>query len=183
MPEAGLDPRLAKAMSHPLRQWLLMAYSRRAASPSELAAELGRPINEVAYHTKRLHEMGCIALVRTERGPGIKHFYAAVERVELLDDSWARLPASFRQTLVARLVGQVNEEARAAADAGVLDADDVHFSRDTLELDDAAWDELSDLLLELLARARELSSESADRRRSGGTLRPSILSVFHFPRV
>ena len=63
-PEAGLDLRLAKALAHPVRQQLLMAYNQAVTSPSELAVKLGRPLNEVAYHTKRLLEMECVELVR-----------------------------------------------------------------------------------------------------------------------
>jgi hypothetical protein len=67
--EAGFDPQLAKALSHPLRQQLFGAYMQRVASPSELAVQFRRPVTEVAYHTKRLAELGFIELVRTERGP------------------------------------------------------------------------------------------------------------------
>lgn len=181
-PEAGVDLELAKAMSHPLRQRLLMAYNQEVTSPSEVAAKLQAPLNDVAYHTKRLLEMGCIELVRTERGPGIKHFYTAVVRAEIDDPDWRGLPRGLRRTLVSSTLRQVVQEARAAASAGALESEDVHFSRAPLQLDDAAWEELSELLLETSQRAQELSRQSAERRRSGGVLRSSILGIFHFPR-
>ena len=182
-PEAGLDFQLAKALSHPLRQQLLMAYNQEVTSPSEVAAKLGEPLNDVAYHTKRLLEMGCIELVRTERGPGIKHFYKAVVRAEIRDRDWQRVPRGLRRTLVTATLGQVVDEARDAAGTGALEPDDAHFSRTPLELDEAAWRELSALLLETMERAEELSRKSAARRRSGGVLRPSVLGMFHFPRA
>jgi Helix-turn-helix domain len=181
-PEAGLDLRLAKALAHPVRQQLLMAYHQAVTSPSELAVKLGRPLNEVAYHTKRLVEMECVELIRTERGPGVKHFYRATVRAEIEDADWRRLPRGLRRTLAAPTLSQVVKEARLAASRGVLDADDAHFSRVPLELDDAGWGELSELLADVVERAQELSRDSARRRRSGTVMRPSVLGMFHFPR-
>ena len=182
-PEAGLDLQLARALSHPLRQRLLMAYNQEVTSPSEVAAKLDVPLNEVAYHTKRLLEMRCIELVRTERGPGIKHFYTAVVRAEIEDPDWGDVPRGLRRILTNATLGQVVQEARDAAGAGELASDEVHVSRTPLELDDVAWRELSVLLLETVERAQALSRESAARRRSGGVLRPSVLGMFHFPRA
>ena len=181
--EAGLDVTLARALSHPLRQQLLMAYNQQVASPSELAVKLGRPTNEVAYHTKRLLELGCIRLVRTERGPGVKHFYEAVARTEFDDASWSRLPAGMQRKLAVDTIAQVIAEARAADAAGTLSGDDAHVSRVPLELDEAAWQELSSLLVDVVERAQELSRQSGARRRSGGTLRASVLSILHFERA
>ena len=126
--------------------------------------------------------MDCVELVRTERGPGVKHFYRATMRAEIGDAEWRRMPRGLRRTLAAPTLNQVVTEARMAAAAGVLDADDAHFSRVPLELDDAAWGELSGLLIEVVERAQELSRESARRRRSGTVMRPSVLGMFHFPR-
>lgn len=159
-----------------------MAYSQGEASPSELAVKLGRPLNAVAYHTQRLVEMACVELVRTERGPGIKHFYRAIVRADLEDAAWRRLPRGLRRSLAAPTLGQLVEEAGRASSHGALDADDVHFSRVPLELDEAAWAELSALLREVVARAQQLSRESAGRRRSSTVERPSVLGIFHFPR-
>jgi hypothetical protein len=46
-PDAAL--RLAKALSHPLRQRLLVAYMGKAASPSDVAAKLEEPLGNVSY--------------------------------------------------------------------------------------------------------------------------------------
>lgn len=181
-PEAGVELRLARALAHPVRQQLLMAYNQAVTSPSELAVKLGRPLNEVAYHTKRLVEMECVELVRTERGPGVKHFYRATVRAEIRDSDWRKLPRGLRRTLAAPILSQVVKEAGRAAAKGTLDADDAHFSRVPLELDDAAWGELSVLLEDVVERAQELGRESAQRRRSGTVMRPSVLGMFHFPR-
>jgi hypothetical protein len=155
---------------------------QRVASPSELAVQFGRPVNEVAYHTKRLAELGFIELVRTERGPGLKHFYEATVNVDLEDEPWQQLPAGLRRTLAMMTIKQVMEEATAAASAGAIGTD-AHVSRLPLELDEAAWDELVGLLIEILERAHELSRESAERRTSGTELRRSLLAVLHFPRA
>lgn len=181
-PEAGLDLRVAKALSHPLRQRLLMGYDQAECSPSELATRLDEPLNEVAYHTKRLLEMGLITLVRTKRGPGIKHFYRAVARAEATESEWIQMPRALRLRLSTDTMRQVVDEAGTAASTGALEAPDVHFSRVPIDLDEQAWQELADLLEHVVERATQLSQESAARRAPAPGERPSVLGIFHFPR-
>src|SRR5215210_702137 len=100
-----LPTAVAKALSHPLRQRLLIAYNQRPASPSDVAERLGEPLGNVAYHTKRLVEHGCLELVGTSPGRGgVKHTYRATARYELEDDAWSELPASLRGSLAGRVV-------------------------------------------------------------------------------
>ena len=58
-----LDPRIVRALSHPIRHRVLVALNERVASPKELAAELGEPLGNVSYHTRVLAQLGCIELV------------------------------------------------------------------------------------------------------------------------
>lgn len=88
----GVGPSLAylqltAALAHPTRVHALTVVSRRAASPRELPDELGRPTRHVAYHIKRLTELGCVELVRIKavRGGRVtKHIYRATRRGVLL---------------------------------------------------------------------------------------------------
>src|SRR5215204_356255 len=93
----SVDTRLAKALSHPLRSRLLMAYTGRVASPSQVAEELGAPLGDVSYHTKRLVEQGCVELVEAVRGRGgVKHFYRATVPYEVRDEAWEGLAPALR---------------------------------------------------------------------------------------
>ena len=57
------DPRLVKALAHPLRFRILTVLDERMASPSELAEELGAPLGNVSYHVRILASLGLIRLV------------------------------------------------------------------------------------------------------------------------
>ena len=74
------DPRLRKALSHPLRARIFEVLREREASPRELADELKAPLGVTAYHVRRLADLGLIALVReTRRRGSIEHHYLAAE--------------------------------------------------------------------------------------------------------
>ena len=66
----------AQAVSHPLRREILDALAGGAMSPNQLAKELGQPLTNVAYHVRKLADLGAVALVdsRPVRG-ALEHFY------------------------------------------------------------------------------------------------------------
>ncbi|MBA3867235.1 MAG: winged helix-turn-helix transcriptional regulator [Solirubrobacterales bacterium] len=64
-PSPDPDPRLEKALGHPLRVTILEALKSREATPAELARELGEPVGVVTYHCLQLGSVG--ALERSER--------------------------------------------------------------------------------------------------------------------
>src|SRR4029453_5690768 len=95
-----LDPRIVRALSHPIRHRVLVALNERGASPKELAAELGEPLGNVSYHTRVLAQLGCIELVSTtQRRGALEHHYRAVMRPFFDDAAWAQIPASTRRSL------------------------------------------------------------------------------------
>ena len=53
------DPRLVKALAHPLRVSILSALEHRIASPSELADELDVPLPNLSYHIRMLCSSTC----------------------------------------------------------------------------------------------------------------------------
>ena len=66
------------AVAHPVRVQILERLDRRVASPSALAGQLELPVGIVAYHVRRLVELGWLRLVsqRARRG-SVEHFYTA----------------------------------------------------------------------------------------------------------
>lgn len=165
-----VDRRLAKALSHPLRAHVLSILNERVASPNQIAGELEEPLGNVSYHVKTLAEMGCIELVRTEpRRGAIEHFYRAVVRPFFSDKDWKRLPPSARQGISDATLQLIWEDTSDALDAGTFDRrTDRHLSRSRLVLDDEGWEEVNELLLEMMNRVVEIEAESAKRRAADG---------------
>ena len=128
---AGVEQRLAKALSHPLRVRVLTLLNQRVASPSELAEELGAPLGNVAYHVRILLDLDLLELVSTTpRRGAVEHHYRAIERPWLtpmvldeqgldevagvLDDALERL-ASIQGDAERRLSANGNEADRIEA--------------------------------------------------------------------
>ena len=160
-----LDERLAKALSHPLRQRILEYLNTQGvSSPNEVATALGVRLTNLSYHVRILRELDCLELVRTEQRRGaIEHYYRATARPWLSDDEWAALPLSFRRKTLGRTVGQIFESASAAVTTGGFDAPDVHVSKVKLRLDEEAWRELGDILDGVLEGAIRLQAETVER--------------------
>jgi len=180
--EPAIDQRIMKALSHPLRVRMLTLLNQKVASPSELADELDEPLGNVSYHMRFLADLEMVKLVRTEpRRGAVEHYYEALEPPLISDDDWAQLPVSLRRSLSDSTLGDIARDLRGAGEAGGFDRDNMHVSRLALTLDDAAWDELSSLLSDLLERARGIQDDANKRRKkSGGPAIPTTLVLLQF---
>ena len=180
--EPAIDQRIMKALSHPLRVRMLTLLNQKVASPSELADELDEPLGNVSYHMRFLADLEMVKLVRTEpRRGAVEHYYEALEPPLISDDDWAQLPVSLRRSLSDSTLGDIARDLRGAGEAGGFDRDNMHVSRLALTLDDAAWDELSSLLSDLLERARGIQDDANKRRKkSGGPSIPTTLVLLQF---
>jgi DNA-binding transcriptional ArsR family regulator len=184
----GVEPRLIKALSHPLRQRILHSLGEGVASPSELSKKLGEPLGNVSYHVKILSECKAIELVRTAPVRGaVEHFYRATTRPYFDDDHWADLPLSARRALFDNSLQAIWSHLSAAAEAGGLDDPQNHVSFTTLDLDDEAYEAMAEQLRITLERALELQAEAANRR---AALPPeereahrTELAIMHFHRA
>ena len=179
-----LDERLAKALSHPLRQRILQRLNEGGVkSPNELSRELGDPLGNVSYHVRILRELDCVELVRTEQRRGaLEHYYRATAQPWLDDEQWARLPAAFRRKTHGRTLSELLEAASDASQAGGFDHPEVTLSRVALELDEQGWDDVVKLLDDTLESALRIQAESQQRQgetSGGGTVR-SELGILHF---
>ena len=70
--------RWAAAVAHPVRVQILERLDRRVASPSALAGQLELPVGVVAYHVRRLVELGGCGSSAKKVGGSVEHFYTAV---------------------------------------------------------------------------------------------------------
>src|SRR3954447_10859735 len=158
------DPRLVKALAHPLRVQILSTLEDRIASPSDLAAELGAPLGNVSYHVRTLADLGLVKLVkrRTRRG-AVEHYYQARGRAQVSNRAWAQVPGVVKRSMVAVALEQAVDQAGAAAAAGGFDREDSNLSRETLTLDAKGWGELSKAVARLHDDLAAIQGRSASR--------------------
>src|SRR5215217_2461432 len=183
-----LDPNLAKALSHPLRQRILERLSVGGqASPIQIARLLDAPLPNVAYHVRVLLELDCVELVRTRQVRGaLEHYYRAIAHPWLGAEQWAQLPASFRRQALARTLREVVSDASDAGVAGGFDQPAALVRRVGLRLDEQGWRDIAVLLEDMLASAQRIQDDSAVRAAKSETDLPPIeaeigLLLFHRP--
>ena len=157
-------------MSHPLRMKLLMMLNQKVASPIELARELDESLGSVSYHIRSLADFGCIELVRTEpRRGAVEHYYRAITRPEFSDRDWVQLPTSARRSISDAVLAQIWKDVARAVEHESFDArEDRHLSRTPLVLDEEGWEQLNEMLVEVVERALEIEAQSAERLQAAG---------------
>ncbi|ADB52071.1 winged helix-turn-helix domain-containing protein [Conexibacter woesei] len=164
------DPRLIKALAHPLRiRILAILEDRELASPNELSELLGVSLGVMSYHVRRLHALGFLELVkRTPRRGAIEHHYRAKARPKVSDEGWAETPAIVKRAMVGASLEQVSGYVNAAAAKGGFDNADAHLSRSVIQLDEQGWKELAGEMAKTLATIEKIEAESAERLRRTG---------------
>lgn len=78
------DDALLKALGHPLRKWLLRlcVEEGESLSPTELALFMRQSLSSVAYHARKLRELGALELVHEGSARGaVVHFYEPTDLV------------------------------------------------------------------------------------------------------
>ena len=181
---AGLvDPRLAKALSHPMRARILTILNERVASPNEIAEMIDERLPNVSYHVRALLELGCIELVSTaQRRGAIEHYYRALTRPFFSAKDWKRLPRSARTAITDVGLQMIWDDTAEAVKSDTFESrSDRHLSRTPLQLDDQGWGEIADLLAKTLEEAQSIGSKSEKRlakAKEDGI--PTRLVLMHF---
>jgi DNA-binding transcriptional ArsR family regulator len=163
------DPRLVKALAHPLRVQILTTLEDRVASPSDLAAELDAPLGNVSYHVRTLADLGLVKLVkrRTRRG-AVEHYYQARGRAQVSNRAWAQVPGVVKRSMVAVALEQAVDAAGAAAGAGGFDHEDSNLSRQTVTLDAKGFSEVSQAIAKLHQDVEKIHERSTARLDKSG---------------
>jgi DNA-binding transcriptional ArsR family regulator len=158
------DPRLVKALAHPLRVQILSTLEDRVASPSDLAIELDAPLGNVSYHVRTLADLGLVKLVkrRTRRG-AVEHYYQARGRAQVSNRAWAQVPGVVKRSMVSVALEQALDQAGAAAATGGFDHEDSNLSRQSVTLDAAGFGELSQAVARLHDELTAIHERSAQR--------------------
>ena len=158
------DPRLVKALAHPLRVQILSVLEQRVASPSDLAGELDAPLGNVSYHVRTLADLGLLKLVRrrTRRG-AVEHYYQARGRAAVSDQAWSQVPGVVRRSMVGVALEQAIEDATSAAAAGGFDGDGSSLTRHALTLDAKGMRELGQALESFHEHLGQIQERSTER--------------------
>jgi DNA-binding transcriptional ArsR family regulator len=155
-----IRPQLTAAVAHPTRMHAMTILVDREASPKELAAEIGEPINNVTYHVKQLVELGCVELVRTvpvKGGRVVEHFYRATTNTWIDDEEWESLGPAERHVYTTTTVKALSADISEAMAAGTFfDPDTNHLSRTPMVVDMEGWDEVTQLLDSTLEQLVEI---------------------------
>ena len=160
-----VDPRIAKALSHPMRARILVILNDRVASPNEIAETIDERLPNVSYHVRALVELGCIELVDTaQRRGAIEHYYRAIIRPFFSDRDWKRIPRSARLAISDTALELVWEDVSDAVKAGTFDGrTDRYLNHTPMVLDEQGWAEMTAVLGRASAEAEKVASRSAER--------------------
>jgi DNA-binding transcriptional ArsR family regulator len=161
----SIDPRLVRALAHPLRVQILEILTERVASPNLLSEQLGAGLTHVAYHTRTLSQCDCLELVDTARRRGAtEHFYKASPRAFVGDRAWRRVPRSVLGGVSGAALQTFMDKAVAALKAGTMDArEDTTLSWMPVELDERGWKEVATIMNEALDAS--LAAQARSRKR------------------
>lgn len=160
-----VDPRIAKALSHPMRARILAILNERVASPNEIAEMIDERLPNVSYHVRALLDLGCIELVDTaQRRGAIEHYYRAVVRPFFTESDWKRIPKSGRQAISDTLLHGIWDDVSGAIEAGAFDSrTDRHLAHTPMLLDEQGWSELARVMTRTLGEVEKIQSQSARR--------------------
>jgi DNA-binding transcriptional ArsR family regulator len=158
------DPRLVKALAHPLRIRILAILEDRVASPSEIAEQLDAPLGNVSYHVRQLAELGLISLVRETPVRGtLEHHYKAEIRPRITDKAWGAAPDVVKHATVSATLAQIGTGVNRAAGQGGFGKENAHLSRIPLVLDADGWNEIAAELNSMLNRVEKIQQASGKR--------------------
>lgn len=175
------DPRLVKALGHPLRIQILGILEERVASPSQIAEELDAPLGNVSYHVRQLADLGLISLVKETPVRGtLEHHYRAEIRPRISDRAFKTAPDLVKRATVGSTLSQIGDAVNRAASEGGFGREDAHLSRLPLVLDDEGWAEVSRELEALVDRVDKIQRASGKRLLRGaheGELRGELVTM------
>jgi DNA-binding transcriptional ArsR family regulator len=158
---------MVRSAAHPVRAKALAMMSERPTSPKEIAAAVGKPIGNVAYHIRELMEAGMVMLVEEKkRGGATEHFYLATT---IDDETSGRLDPGHRALLASQGLHLIIADASQAVESGTLySRPDTQMARIPLRVDEEGWREIRDLYVAALDAALAAAARSAARLEEQG---------------
>jgi DNA-binding transcriptional ArsR family regulator len=160
------DPRIVRALAHPVRLRILSILEERVASPKEIAREIGAPLTHVSYHVRQLAQLGLIKLDRTTpRRGAVEHHYRMDASPSISDDAWREAPAIAKEALIGVSLELLSTQVNAAAAEEGFSRVDSHLARLPLELDEEGWVEASKAIAALVDELERIQADAKERAR------------------
>jgi len=160
------DPRLVKALAHPLRIRILGILEQRSATPKELAEILDVQLENLSYHVRTLRDFGFIKLERRRMVKGaVEHRYGMVARPRITADVWQQLPAMVREALDAASLDQIWDVVTRAATQDKMSRPESHMARRVARLDEQGFADMSKVVGQTVDKLVEIEKQSAQRLR------------------
>jgi DNA-binding transcriptional ArsR family regulator len=158
------DPRVVKALAHPVRVRILAMLHEQRLSPVQISERLNVRLGTIAYHVRTLHNLGLVEEVATRQRRGaVEHFYVAKERPRVSDDAWEQASPIAKQALIGATLQQIGDQAALSAARGGFDHRDAHITRTVMDLDEKGWKQMSAALARLLKDAAKIEREAKKR--------------------
>jgi DNA-binding transcriptional ArsR family regulator len=156
---------LLQALKNPVQARILAVLNDRNAGAKEIAQQIGEPIGRVRYHLRALRRAGLIGTARTERRRGVHEKYLSlITRGYVDDERYRSLDPQDRQRLIRFCLRLIMEDMERLMKAGVESAEHpFRIIRMRLALDDQGWQELTDILVDALARIETLKDRTKAR--------------------
>ena len=164
-----MDPRLIKALGHPVREHIFAVFNERIASAREIGEELGADVSAFYHHIELLEELGCIERVKSRRRRGAtEHFFRAKQTLFFDDEKWRALPESFKGDFAAGSMRSLLDDAIRAIKAGTFNGrDDRHVSWTPLCLDEQGWRKVMDVMDQAFGQLETIHAAAALRLAQG----------------
>jgi DNA-binding transcriptional ArsR family regulator len=160
------DPRLVKALAHPLRIRILGILEQRSATPKELAEILDVQLENLSYHVRTLRDFGFIKLERRRMVKGaVEHRYGMVARPRITADVWQQLPAMVREALDAASLDQIWDVVTRAVTQDKMSRPESHMARRVARLDEQGFADMSKVVGQTVDKLVEIEKQSAQRLR------------------
>lgn len=161
----GVDHRLVQLASSPDCLEALDLLAARAASPSEIAAELGVSTAAARHHVAELQGLGLIELAgQRADGEEVEHLYRAIALPIWGQEELEELSFEERVRLAAWIVRLIACDAAESLEAGIFNArTDTHASRTRMVVDEQGWRELSRIQDDALHASFSVQAASAER--------------------
>ena len=180
-----LSDRMAAAVSHPTRLHAMIVFWEREASPREIAAELGEPLNNVTYHVNQLRDLGWIELVAERPARGgrvVEHFYKAARNTLIQDTDLSHLGRDEIDVIDMTILRSMAKDIEQAMASGTFFAhDDNQLTRIPLDVDPQGWEETKDILDRALEEL--LAVKEAVLQRTAATDEATVpikVEIIHF---
>ncbi|MGD9735651.1 MAG: hypothetical protein AB7V58_08600 [Solirubrobacterales bacterium] len=176
---------MAAAVSHPTRLHAMIVFWEREASPREIAAELGEPLNNVTYHINQLRDLGWIELVAERPARGgrvVEHFYKAARNTLINDADISHLNRDEIHVIDMTIMRSMAKDIEQAMASGTFFAhDDNQLTRIPLDVDPQGWEETKAILDRALEDLLRVKEEVLQRTAaSGEETFPTKVEIIHF---